>query len=342
MDLVTGGTGIVGSHLLFELVSAGRRVRALYRKGSDRSIMERVFRHYSPNANKLLQHIEWVEGDLLDVAALAEAMTGVEHIYHAAAVVSFDPRKADEMYSANTQGTARVVDAALAPGPSTGSGRRRLCHVSSTAAIGWAPPGIERDETLPWVDDKRTSDYARSKYQAEMEVQRGIAEGLDAVIVNPCVILGPGVSGRSSMSLVERVHRGTRWYSSGSNAFVDARDVAACMVVLMERGESGERYLLVGENATYEKLFRELSIALGKPVPTSLASTWLLGLAWRLERIRSLVTRSSPLVTRATVQSSITLRSYSNKKVKALLGYNFRTLAESAANVSAFVSGAGR
>ena len=336
MDLVTGGTGIVGSHLLLELVSAGRSVRALYRKGSDRKIVERIFRHYRSDGDALFQRIEWVEGGLLDVAALAEAMKDVEHVYHAAAVVSFDPRKADEMYRANTQGTARVVDAALA------AGVKRLCHVSSTAAIGWAPPGVERDETLPWVDDKRTSDYARSKYQAEMEVQRGIAEGLDAVMVNPCVILGPGASGRSSMSLVERVDRGTRWYSSGSNAFVDARDVAACMVALMERGGTGARYLLVGENASYQKLFRELSLALGKPVPTKLAPTWLLGLAWRLESIRSLITRSSPLVTRATVQSSITNRSYSNKKVKALLGYNFRTLAESAANVSAFVSGAGR
>lgn len=336
MDLVTGGTGIVGSHLLLELVSAERYVRALYRKGSDRSIVERVFRHYRPDGDALFQRIEWVDGDLLDVAALAEAMNGVEHVYHAAAMVSFDPRKGDEMYRVNTQGTARVVDAALV------AGVKRLCHVSSTAAIGWAPPGVERDETLPWVDDRHTSDYARSKYQAEMEVQRGIAEGLDAVMVNPCVILGPGASGRSSMSLVERVHRGTRWYSSGSNAFVDARDVAACMVALMARGESGERYLLAGESATYERLFRELSLALGKPVPTKLAPAWLLGFAWRLEHIRSLITRSSPLVTRATVMSSITTRSYSNKKVKALLGYNFRTLAESAANVSAFVTGAGR
>ncbi len=336
MDLVTGGTGIVGSHVLLELTTAGRQVRALHRKGTDRSIVTRIFSHYRSDAEILLQRIEWVEGDLLDVAALADALCGVDHVYHAAAFVSFDPRKAAALYRTNTLGTARLVDAALE------AGVKSLCHVSSTAAIGWAPADVERDETLPWVDDDGTSDYARSKYQAELEVQRGIAEGLDAVIVNPSLIIGPGASGRSSMSLVERVHRGTRWYSSGSNAFVDARDVAACMVKLMTRGTTGERYLLVGENATYEKLFRELSHAMGKPVPTKLAPPWLLGLAWRVERMRSFITGASPLVTRSSVRSSITPRRYSGRKVRELLGHEFRTLAESATNVSAFVTGVGR
>ena len=261
MDLVTGGTGIVGVHVLLELARAGRSVRALHRKGSDRSIVERVFRHY--DAAHLLDRIEWAEGDLLDVSALADAMQGVEHVHHAAAIVSFDPRLAKAMYAANVQGTANVVNAAI------DAGVRKLCHVSSTAAIGRAPAEVERTEDLPWVDDGNTSDYARSKYLAELEVQRGIAEGLDAMIVNPCVVMGPGAGTRSSMALVDRVRRGTRWYTTGSNAFVDARDVAACMRLLVERGTVGERYLLVGENADYRMLFDRLSDGFGNPRPAS-------------------------------------------------------------------------
>ncbi|MBK9175117.1 MAG: NAD-dependent epimerase/dehydratase family protein [Flavobacteriales bacterium] len=331
MDLVTGGTGIVGSHVLLELLQAGRPVRALLRSGSDGSIVERIFRHYG--ADDLLGRIAWVEGDVRDVHSLADAMAGVEHVYHAAALVSFDPRKATALYSANTQGTANVVNLALE------AGVQRLCHVSSTAAIGIAPAGVERDETMPWVDDARTSDYARSKHLAELEVRRGIAEGLDAVIVNPCVVIGPGRDRQSSMTIVNRLHRGTRWYTPGTNAFVDARDVAACMRSLVTHGHTGERYLIAGPNASYKQLFAALSEGFGLRAPDREAKPWMLELAWRGERLRSVLTGASPMVTKATVASSLGRRSYSSAKVSALLGYRFRTLEESVANVVSFVKG---
>lgn len=328
MDLVTGGTGIVGVHVLLELAQAGRAVRALHREGSDRGIVERVFKHYG--AGDLVDRIEWAEGDLLDVSALAEAMQSVEHVYHAAAIVSFDPRLARAMYAANVQGTGNLVNSAI------DAGARRLCHVSSTAAIGRAPAETERTEDMLWVDDGNTSDYARSKYLAELEVQRGIAEGLDAVIVNPCVVIGPGAGTRSSMALVDRVRRGTGWYTTGSNAFVDARDVAACVRLLMEHGPTGERYLLVGENADYRMLFDLLSDGFGNPRPTAEAKPWMLGLAWRAEALRARLIGRSPLITRATVESSLNRRRYSNAKATKALAYRFRTLAESVANVVSF------
>lgn len=329
MDLVTGGTGIVGVHLLRELLGAGRRVRALRRAGADVGIVQRVFRHYGDDG--AWERIEWVEGDLLDTVSLAAAMSDVERVYHAAALVSFDPRKAGALHAANVQGTANVVNMALE------SGVKRLCHVSSTATIGSAPAGIQRDETLQWADDGKISDYARSKHLAELEVHRGIAEGLDAVMVNPCVVIGPGPNGRSSMAIVDRLRRGTRWYTRGTNAFVDARDVAACAVALMERGATGERYLLVGENAGYRRLFDLLSAGFGHPAPAHEARPWMLHAARRLEGLRALITGRSPLVTRATVASSLGQRAYSGAKACELLGYRFRTLEESVANAVSFV-----
>jgi dihydroflavonol-4-reductase len=277
MQLITGGTGIVGIHLLHLLTSCGHSVRALVRPGSDRRIVERVFRHYSTDPNELLARITWVEGDLHDMSSLEDAMVGVERVYHAAALVSFDPRELRELRRTNIEGTANVVNAAL------NAGVRRLCHVSSTASMGRAVAGVPVDESLPWVEDRTTSPYALSKYESELEVQRGIAEGLDAVIANPSVVIGPGSPGRSSMTLAERLHRGTRFHPTGSNGFVDARDVAQALVLLMEQGATGERHLIVGGNHSYAELFGMHATAFGRSaiVTTTVALGPGLGLAVR-------------------------------------------------------------
>lgn len=331
MELITGGTGIVGIHLLLERTAAGAPVRALLRPGSDTRVLERVFRHYRSDADDLLQRITWVPGHLHDVEALEEAMQGVRLVYHAAALVSFDPRDNRELMRVNAAGTANVVNAALV------AGVERLCHVSSTATIGHAAEGVERDEALPWTEGPQTSPYAASKYAAELEVYRGIAEGLDAVIVNPCIILGPGASGRSSMAMVERVRKGVAYYPGGSNAVVDARDVAQCMVRLMKEGGTGERYLLVGENMSYRDLFTLIAERAGKPAPTRRLSNVVLGISWRLERLRSLF-GGRPFITRRTAHSAIIRRSFSNAKVAAALGHSFRPASEAVDNVLAYLS----
>jgi dihydroflavonol-4-reductase len=330
MELITGGTGIVGAHVLLACTAEGRTVKALRRTNSDVAVVERIFRHYrKEDADVLLQRIQWVEGDLHDMPALLTALDGVTHVYHAAALVSFDPRDDQALMRTNAVGTANLVNACLERGV------RRLCHVSSTATIGSAPEGQQWDETLPWAEDRDTSPYAASKYQAELEVYRGIAEGLDAVIVNPCIVIGPGAAGRSSMTMVERVRKGIGYYPPGSNAVVDARDVASCMLALMEQGGTGERYLLVGENLDYRGIFSALAGAFGKPPPTRALPAWLLDLAWRLERLRTLF-GGRPLVTRHTAHSAVIRRSFSNEKVSAVLGHRFRHAAEMAANVAAY------
>lgn len=332
MELITGGTGIVGSHLLAELTAAGKQVRALLRAGSDRSIVERVLRHYHSDADTLLARIQWVEGDLEDMPSLEAAMQGVTHVYHAAAMVSFDPRDDGALMRNNAAGTANVVNAALL------AGVQRLCHVSSTAAIGTAAPGELADEKSPRNETARNSPYAHSKYEAELEVYRGIAEGLEAVIVNPCVILGPGLPGRSTMTLVERIRKGTRFYPLGSNAVVDARDVASCAIRLMQEGASGERYLLIAENLSYDEIFATLAKSMGLPAPNGPIPPWTLAWAWRFEAFRSLF-GGRPFITKHTARSACSQRAWSNAKVRSALGYEFRSAEDAARNVAEFLDG---
>ena len=185
------------AEVMRERMLRGRHLSVLLRQGGDASIVRRILRHYHADGDVRFQRIQWVEGDLFDVDQLRGAMEGVEHVYHCAALVSFDPRDRDALLRTNVQGTANVVDAALE------CGVRRLCHVSSTATIGGALDGGTGDETKAFTEEKRSSAYAISKAQAELEIHRGIAEGLDAVMVNPCVVIGPGLPGRSSMTMIE-------------------------------------------------------------------------------------------------------------------------------------------
>lgn len=330
MDLVTGGTGIVGAHVLDALLSEGRSVRALLRKGSDASIVKRILQHYHPDGAERFQRIQWVEGDLFDVDALREAMQGVEHLYHCAALVSFDPRDADAMQRVNVVGTANVVDAALE------AGVRRLCHVSSTASIGGGMDGGTGDETKPFVQDKRSSGYAISKADAELEVHRGIAEGLDAVMVNPCVVIGPGQHGRSSMTMIDRVRKGSRFYPGGTNAVVDARDVATAMVRLISEGKTGDRYLLIGEEISYRQLFTLIAASNGKPAPSAKLPAWALELGWRAETVRTLF-GGRPLITRNTARTASRIRHYDGSKARRVLGMHFRSAEEAIGNVAAFL-----
>ncbi len=332
MELITGGTGIVGSHLLLERAMRGVSIRALARPGSDRSIVARIFRHYREDADELLERITWVEGDLEDELSLQDAMEGVRHVYHAAALVSFDDRDRERLRKVNQLGTANIVNAVLS------SGVERLCHISSTAAIGSAPVGTERHEGLPWKDDGTISPYAISKFAAELEVMRGIAEGADAVILNPCVVLGPGPSGRSSMTLVDRMSKGTGFHPPGSNAVVDARDVAACASLLMSKGGKGERYLIIGQNVSYKELLGALSRAFGKTPPTMELPPWALGWAWRFEAIRTLF-GGRPMITRSTARSAIEQRSWSSRKMHNTIDHSFLDLESMSRNVAAYVQG---
>jgi dihydroflavonol-4-reductase len=331
MILLTGGTGLVGSHLLYELTLEGINVRALKRKGSRIDIVEKIFEWYNPeNYKHQFNLIEWVDGDLSDIFSLRDALQGVKNVYHCAAVVSFVPSERPKMLKINIDGTANLVNACLLENVD------KLCHCSSIAAVGRPDKGTWVDESLIWKTSRKNSYYSISKFGAEREVWRGSEEGMKVVIVNPSVIIGPGDPHRSSARLFTTVKDGLRFYSSGSTGFVDARDVAKAMKQLTESEIHDERYILNSENISYKKLFEIFARYARVKPPFFKAGRTLSEIAWRLEKIRSLVTGSNPLITKETARSANSRYEFSNEKIISELGLKFYTVEEAAENTAGF------
>ena len=323
MILITGATGLVGSFLTLELLRTGQDVRILKRPSSDPAMIWKVLRLYTEDPEELFSRIEWVEGDILDVFSLEDAMEGVEEVYHCAALVSFLPEDRKRLQYINTEGTANVVNAALARKV------RKLCHVSSIAALG--RPEDNDDiirETLVWKASRHNSAYAVSKYGAEREVWRATAEGLDAVIVNPGIVLGVAGNNMGSSRIFNTVFEGLKFYPPGRNGFVDVRDVARAMVMIMQSDIRNERFILTSENLYYYDLFRMMADAMGKPAPAVRVGAVLSGLAWRLEKIRSMITGVKPLITPETAHTAVQHYTYSNEKIIETLGFEFTPIEE--------------
>lgn len=331
MILLTGGTGLVGSHLLYELTADGKKVRALKRKGSRLDITEKIFEWYNPEKfTEQFQRIEWIDGDLSDIFSLREALQGVKTVYHCAAVVSFVPSERPKMLKINIDGTANLVNACLMEDV------EKFCHCSSIAAVGRPDKGTWVDESLIWKTSKKNSYYSISKFGAEREVWRGSEEGLQVVIVNPSVIIGPGDPDRSSARLFTTVKDGLRFYSSGSTGFVDARDVAKAMKILTESDIHDERYILNSENISYKELFEIFARYAKVNPPFFRAGRTLSEIAWRLEKLRSLLTGSNPLITKETARSANSRYQFSNEKIVGELGISFYNVEESAKNTAGF------
>ena len=318
MILITGATGLTGSHLALELTRRGSKVRAMKRKDSSMAMIRKVFDLYAENPEDQFSMIEWVEGDLLDIFSLEDAMEGVEEVYHCAALVSFLPEDKKKLMRMNTEGTANLVNAAIE------KKIRKLCHVSSIAALGRPEQQSDLiDENLVWKTSKHNSMYAISKYGAEREVWRGTAEGLDVVIVNPSIILGLAGPGMGSSRLFNTVYNGLRYYPPGQNGFVDVRDVARAMIALMESDIQNERFILNAVNLEYRKLFSLMAEEFGKPAPSVKVSPALSGLAWRIEKLRSAITGVKPLITRETANTAVQQYTYSSEKIKKAIGFEF-------------------
>jgi nucleoside-diphosphate-sugar epimerase len=284
--------------------------------------IRRVFSYYGDNEEGLLDRMQVFTGDLLELEKLEEAMQGVTEVFHCAAVVSFDPREKQKVIQMNVEATANVVNTCLA------LGARKLVHVSSTAALGGSVDGAPVTEAFEWKYSRATSGYYISKYESEREVWRGEAEGLQVVVVNPSMIIGPGNWGESSTSLISKCWEGLPFYTEGVNAYVDVRDVAAIMVYLMESDISGERYILASENITFRSLFEKISTALGKPAPRFRVRRWMGELFWRVEWLRSRANGKPSLVTRETTRTAMSVHRYSSQKIRSLPGVRFRPLDE--------------
>lgn len=316
MILVTGGTGLVGSHLLFDLVKSGKEVRAMKRPSGNLRSVQNIFKHYSPSEN-LFERIEWVDGDILDVYSINEAMEEVEYVYHCAAIVSFDPGDKDMMLKVNMEGTANVVNVALE------KKIRKLCYTSSIAALGRKNSGELIDEQTAFAISEKNNNYSISKYLAEQEVWRAAEEGLEVVMVSPGIVIGPGEWGKSSTSMFTIVWEGLKYYSTGERGFVDVRDVSKAMIKLMDSDISHENFLVVSENLSFRKFFDLVSEYLGKPKPTIKASPLMSEIAWRLEIIKSALTGKPPKLTKEAARTAHKVCHYSNSKIKEMTGMEF-------------------
>ena len=309
MILVTGATGFLGSVLVSQLLDEGETVRILRRASSKLDLL-------GDSADR----VEHAVGDVTDFASVQAAMRGVDFVYHTAAFVGFGGKDAERLQAVNVGGTANVVDAALE------AGARRLVFTSSQAALGrpLTPAGVI-DETRAWNPSKMDTAYARSKHAAELEVHRAVAEGLDAVIVNPAVIFGPGRSGENTTEIVEKVRSGhVPAAPAGGTSVVDVEDVAAGHRAAMARGATGERYFLGSENLRWKTIFDTLAEAFGVPGPRIVLPPPLALVAGTASELAGAVTRSRPALTRETARISSRFFRYDNAKAREELGVTFR------------------
>jgi nucleoside-diphosphate-sugar epimerase len=330
MIIVTGATGLVGSHLLFELCNSGKKVKALTRNRANIHQVETIFHYYSPQANELLKLIDWVEADILDYARLHEIIESGDEVYHCAAEVAFSKREKSKVTRVNIGGTANIVNACIE------KGARKLCHVSSVAAIGKGEQGLPSDENCIWDSTQRHTVYSLSKFHSEMEVWRGIEQGLTAVIVNPSIIIGPTLSLKGTGALLRAVQKGLKFYPPGSMGFVDVRDVARIMIRLMESEISNQRFILNSENISYYQFLSLSAHQFGKPVPTIRIRRWMAHLALGVSSILSFLQRKPPLITKEIIRSAFSNESYSSHKIMNHLQYAFIPVNEAIANVVNF------
>ncbi len=314
MILVTGGTGFLGAYIIKELVDKGHHVRAIRRN--------KKLPFFIPS--HIFDKVEWIDGDILDLVSLDDAMQGIDTVIHSAAVVSFNKDNRNEMYQVNIEGTVNVVNVALE------NNIRRLVHISSIAALGRTASGDHVNEEKSWVESSLNTHYAISKKKAEMEVWRGIGEGLEAVIANPSTILGFGNWHTGSCSIFKKIYQQFSWFTNGVNGFVDVEDVAKAVVLLMESNISEQRFIINGDNWEFKRLFETIAKGFNKQPPSREAGPFLSGIAWRMEKAKSLFSEHKPLLTRETSKIALSKTYfYNDKLLKALTGFSFTPLDES-------------
>ena len=275
----------------------------------------------------VFSQVEWVQGDILDTTILENAMEGADAVIHCAAKVSFVAADHLSMLKTNIEGTANVVNAALL------KNIKRLVHISSVAALGRTSNGETVTEKKEWEDSRINTQYAISKYNAEMEVWRGIGEGLNAVMLNPSTILGYGDWNNSSCAIFKSAYNEFPWYTNGINGFVAVEDVARATVLLMETNISNEKFIVNGDNWSFRRLLTTMADAFGKKHPHREATPMMAEMAWRLEKIKTLYTGKPSLLTKESARVAQTTTYFSNSKIcSALPGFSFTPLEECVKN----------
>ena len=313
MIFVTGGTGLVGAHVLLKLSKDFKEFKALKRESSSLDVCRNIFTYY--NAEDSFDNINWVDGDLNDIASLEDGIQECDFLLHCAGIVSFSSSDIEILKKVNIEGTANIMNVALS------SGIKKVGFVSSIATLGNNSNLI--DENCHFKVTSKTSNYALSKYFAEQEVWRASAEGLDVVIINPSVILGPGDWTKGSSKVFEKIYNGLKFYTEGSTGYVDVLDVATSLIMLLFSDVKNERFIVNGANLKYRDCFNRIALALGKPKATIKVTPFLKEIAWRIELVKSFFFNSKPLLTKETANNAMTKRSFSTAKIHKFIRFEF-------------------
>ena len=316
MILVTGGTGLLGFHLLLQLSSENEEIRAIYR--SEKKLQHIKILFEKENKFAEFEKIDWVQADILDIPALETAFTDISFVYHCAALVSFDLNDEDKLYQNNIVGTANVVNICLT------SNVKKLAYVSSIAALG---NGTEHNLLLNEETERNNeavrSDYSISKFGAEMEAWRGFWEGLDVVIVNPGVIFGHGFPKEGSSLFIKSIKNTQLFYTNGKLGIVAVEDVVKAMTTLMKSSISGERFILVAEDLTYKELFDQIAENLSAKKPKYVVKKWQAKVVSVIEYIFATLFFRKRMLTKTTINSLYNLEIHDTSKIKNAIDFEF-------------------
>jgi dihydroflavonol-4-reductase len=327
MILITGATGLVGGHLLYRFRESGKNIIATYRNLSTLDNTREIFESYEAGAGSLVDSFQWIKADILEVPSLEKAMENVTTVYHCAAAI--ENFHFEEMKNINMRGTENVVNVAIS------SGVKKLCHISSIAALGEAIGDRFVNEEDFFNLDGLNTNYAITKFGAEMEAWRATQENIDVIIVNPGIIIGEGNWNSGSGQLITKTDSGNKYYTSGSSGFVDVRDVALAVQKLTESSFKEDRYILVSENKNYRDILDQIALRLQKRKPHIHLKSGLLKTVSYLLKILNLLGFKSQL-SMARVHSFTSKTKYSNAKIKKTIGLEFTPIQETIKRVTTF------
>lgn len=320
MIFVSGATGLVGSHLLFELCQTKTKIRATYRDKSRMENVKHVFRYYSDDADMFFEKIEWIPLNLFELEDVIKATKDCSQIYHCAAIVSFNPAKKEETIRLNEQMTKNMIEAALFHSIFD------FCHISSIATLGRIPNNGYIDETSKYDKSESHSAYSIGKHKAELLVLDAQNRGLKPLIVKPSVIIGPGWWKEGSGKFYSVINSGLPFYTHGRTGFVDVRDVAKAMVMLMDANIRNTNFLISAQNMSYQDLFTKIALSIQKKPPRIKISAFVSKIVWPFAEFFAAITRKEPVMNRYTAKSSQSKNEFSGEKLTKTIDFKYRNM----------------
>ena len=304
--LVTGGTGLLGSYML------------------------RWFRHHGytnltatfHNDSKTLpadlqQGIEWKKLVLPDIQDTHEIISGMDWVIHTAAYIGYNKNEKAKLLAINQEGTKHIVNACLEHQV------KHFIYVGSIGALGKEKNFATLNEASPWLQNEFSTTYGLSKYLGELEAWRGSIEGLNVTAVLPSVILGTGDWQRSSLQIFDRVAKKSGWYPGGQTGYVDVRDLANFIGLILEKNKPGERWILNAENLSYEVIYRMIGQVLGLQKNFRPAPRWLANVI-----LSSISLMTGKQLGKEILAPAYATFSYDHSKSLALDGFSYRPIEE--------------